>query len=118
MLRRVLSFAILASFAVAQDVIDVTVSGIVYDPETITAAEGTTINFHFYPGDHSVAQSTYDNPCVPSGPDAIYSGFHNPPTGVAPMMFSMRVNHTNPIWLYCSRSLHCRDGMDMVINPP
>lgn len=118
MLCRVLSFALLAIFAVAQDVIDVVASGITYKPDTINATEGTTINFHFYPGDHAVAQSTFESPCVPSGPDAIYSGGFNPYSGLASNMFSMRVNNTNPIWLYCSRLLHCREGMVMVINPP
>jgi hypothetical protein len=34
------------------------------------------------------------------------------------MMFSMTVNSTAPIWLYCSQGKHCQSGMAMVINPP
>lgn len=34
--------------------------------------------------------------------------------------FSITINDTNPIWLYCSQTelSHCQAGMAMVINPP
>lgn len=48
--------------------------GLNFDPDTVTAKKGDLLNFFFYPGDHSVAQSTFDKPCVAvdNGP---YSGF-------------------------------------------
>jgi hypothetical protein len=35
-------------------------------------------------------------------------------------MFTITINDTNPIWLYCSQTQgsHCQAGMAMVINPP
>jgi hypothetical protein len=35
-------------------------------------------------------------------------------------MFTVTVNDTNPIWLYCAQTVssHCQSGMAMVINPP
>lgn len=35
-------------------------------------------------------------------------------------MFTVTINDTNPIWLYCSQTIasHCQNGMSMVINPP
>lgn len=122
MLERVLFslLVLLAPFTSAQDVIDVDVGkdGLTFSPETVTAVNGSTINFHFYPVVHSVAQSSFDSPCVPSGPDAIFSGFFSPSSGVASSMFSMNLSHTRPIWMYCSRAMHCQSGMAMVINPP
>jgi plastocyanin len=112
---------LLCALAFAQNTIDVDVGedGLIYKPSTVTAAPGSTVNFHFYSGDHSVAQSTYDSPCVPSGPDAIWSGFINPSnTKVASMMFTITINNTKPIWIYCAQGDHCESGMAMVINPP
>ena len=99
--------------------VDVGNGGFIFSPKSLTAKVGDHVNFHFFAGDHSVAQSTFAAPCVPSGPKAIYSGFLNPSGGSeASEMFSMRVNTTAPLWLYCSRFGHCQSGMSMVINPP
>lgn len=105
------------TFAATFDV-DVGKSGFVFDPDTIDAQVGDIVNFHFYPGDHSVAQSTFEAPCQPSSPNAIFSGFINSGSGEAKTMFSMSVNTTDPIWLYCGQVGHCASGMAMVINPP
>ena len=32
--------------------------------------------------------------------------------------YTVVVNDTKPMWLYCSQAKHCQDGMAMVINPP
>lgn len=49
-------------------------AGIVFIPEVVTADTGDFLNFHFYPKNHSVAQSSFSSPCHPS-PDGVYSGF-------------------------------------------
>lgn len=46
-----------------------------YDPDTVTASVGDKINFWFNPLNHSVIQSSFDKPCVPSSGSAIFSGF-------------------------------------------
>jgi plastocyanin len=86
--------------------------GLVFTPDTITAADGDTIEFTFGQG-HSVAQSTFDSPCVPSGDSAVYSGFPNDGD-----VWRLQVNGTDPLWLYCSAQGHCEGGMAMVVNPP
>lgn len=32
--------------------------------------------------------------------------------------YTIRVNDTNPIWLYCSQGKHCQNGMVAAINAP
>jgi plastocyanin len=94
--------------------IDVGEDGLVFNPSSVTAAPGDTIEFTFYPGAHSVARSDYDNPCQSSQSNQIWSGFiTNDNT-----KFSIVVNDTDPIWLYCAQVGHCAGGMSMVINPP
>jgi plastocyanin len=109
----------LSTLSNAQSVVNVDVgrSSLEFKPSIVHASVGTTVNFHFYPGDHSVAQSTFANPCVPSGPDAIYSGFVHTTNGEANIMFVINVTDMDPMWLYCSNSFHCAVGMAMVINP-
>jgi plastocyanin len=52
---------------------------LVFEPDTVMASVGDIINFHFYPINHSVAQSTFEKPCQPLsggvGQTAIFSGF-------------------------------------------
>jgi plastocyanin len=93
-----------------------------FDPDKVKAEVGDTINFSFYPKNHSVAQSSYDKPCEPmsGGSDMkpIFSGFMAVGSGEeeASMMYSVKINNTDPIWLYCSQASHCQDGQVMVIN--
>jgi plastocyanin len=74
---------------------------LVFEPDTIIASVGDIINFHFYPINHSVAQSSFDKPCQPLEGGVrqipIFSGFlpvksgesvswWNSPTDVGPQM--------------------------------
>lgn len=87
--------------------------GLSFTPDTVTAAEGDWVEFTFGAG-HSVAQSSFDAPCVPLASGAgVYSGF---PSGGDVWRF--QVNDTAPLWLYCSVSGHCEGGMSLVVNPP
>ncbi|MCJ1465733.1 hypothetical protein MMC07_004352 [Pseudocyphellaria aurata] len=90
---------------------------LVFDPDTITAEKGDTIEFSFYPQNHSVAQSTFDKPCQ-ALEDGIFSGFIPSESGAAKQIFTVTVNSTDPIWLYCSKEGHCQRGMAMVVNQP
>jgi len=89
-----------------------------FSPNSITAAVGDTIEYHFYPPEHSVAQSSFDTPCVPSGPTAFFSGLFTQSSGQNANVFTLTVNDTNPIWFYCVIPGHCEAGMAGVINPP
>ncbi len=87
-------------------------NGLVFTPDTLTAVKGDIIEFTFVAG-HSVERSTFSDPCNPVSTGAIYSGFPS-----ASNMFTVTVNDTNPMWLYCSQISHCQSGMVMVVNPP
>ena len=43
--------------------VDVGEHSFTFDPETLIIAPGGTVEFHFYPQNHSVAQTSFDNPC-------------------------------------------------------
>ncbi|KAL8686089.1 MAG: hypothetical protein Q9218_007356 [Villophora microphyllina] len=117
-----------------------------FEPNNLQAAPGSMVQFHFYPKvsirdntnalarhvkadkfvtqNHSVVQSTFDQPCQPinnnnASVDGFFSGFM-PVKANDSMMpsFTIMVNDTKPIWYYCSQGKHCQAGMVGVINPP
>ncbi|KAI9762779.1 MAG: hypothetical protein M4579_000131 [Chaenotheca gracillima] len=91
----------------------------VFSPADITAAKGDMVQFEFLSGNHSVVQSTYDQPCQPSA-KGIFSGFMAISSTSAKTVpaFTITVNDTNPIWFYCAQVGHCQAGMVGVINAP
>jgi plastocyanin len=52
---------------------------LIFEPDIVTASLKDVINFHFYPINHSVAQSSFEKPCEPLaggvGQLPIFSGF-------------------------------------------
>ena len=79
----------------------------------------TRVRFNFHPKNHSVVQSTFDNPCqqLKGG----FSSGHIPvaqsPSGV---LFDVIVPDTQPLWFYCGQpnGNHCQSGMVGSINAP
>ena len=49
-------------------------AGLVFDPDTVTANTGDLLQFHFFPKNHTVAQSSFSSPCTPST-GGVFSGF-------------------------------------------
>lgn len=94
--------------------VDVGEDGFVFKPSVVMANPGDKVEFKFYPGVHSVANSDFGDPCHPSQANQIWSGFVEDTR----MRFVLEVNDTTPIWLYCAQVGHCAAGMSMVINPP
>jgi len=95
-----------------------------FNPDTITANPGDMVQFHFYPMNHSVAQSSFASPCEPlaqgnASATGFWSGFM-PVTAANKTMpvYTITVNDTNPIWFYCATAMHCQMGMSGVINAP
>lgn len=92
-----------------------------YSPNNVVAAVGDMVQFQFAPANHTVTQSTFDNPCQPiamhSNVTGVYSGFM-PVAATAQMTptYTIMINNTTPMWLYCSQGKHCQNGMTMVIN--
>lgn len=93
-------------------------NALVYDPDSITAAVGDKIEFHFFPPTHSVVESSFDTPCSPVNSSAFFSGGFTTSTGENANVFTVEVNSTDPIWFYCGFPGHCEAGMVGVVNPP
>lgn len=85
--------------------------GLSYTPDTVTASEGDIVAFTFGAG-HDVTQGSFNSPCQPVN-GGIYSGEASQGD-----VFSVTINSTDPIWIYCSVPGHCQSGMAMVINAP
>jgi plastocyanin len=78
------------------------IGGLHFDPENVVAEIGDIVEFHFLAANHSVAQSSFDKPCVPltnpAGADiTFFSGFMPTLTGSQnPNMFTIKVTDENP----------------------
>ncbi|KAF2835783.1 hypothetical protein M501DRAFT_291612 [Patellaria atrata CBS 101060] len=90
----------------------------VFDPDEIYASVGDVLEFEFFPGRYDVVQGDYDSPCEPS-PRGFYSGFvmTEPNDDDERKKFIVKVNSTDPIWIYCSARSFCQYGMAAVVNP-
>ncbi|KAJ5715281.1 uncharacterized protein N7483_012462 [Penicillium malachiteum] len=97
--------------------IDVGEDGFSFDPASLSASVGDTVEFHFYPQNHSVAQASFDDPCHPLNSSGFFSGFV-PTSEESKTVFTLTINNTDPIWYYCGQEGHCQAGMVGVINPP
>lgn len=92
-----------------------------YFPNSITANKGDMVQFQFAPNNHTVTQSTFDQPCQPislnSNVTGFYSGFMPvSATSTTTPTYTIMINSTTPTWIYCSQGKHCQAGMVMVIN--
>ncbi|PQE29583.1 extracellular serine-rich protein [Rutstroemia sp. NJR-2017a BBW] len=106
----------LAAAVMAETItVDVGKGGLHFSPEKISAQKGDEIVFHFY-STHSVATSSFSDPCV-SGADDVFSGVQLGTDAGTPI-WTLSVTDATPIWLYCSVGKHCQNGMAAVINEP
>jgi hypothetical protein len=69
-----------------------------------------------------VTQSPFTNPCEPINKimpnvTGINSGPMPPENGMM-KVFTIMINDTKPIWMYCATADHCQKGMVMAINAP
>jgi hypothetical protein len=83
------------------------------------------VQFQFWAGNHTVTQSSFDQACLPAVATAnstggpIWSGFQDVSASAAMgeiPTFTIMINDTKPLWLFCSTGPHCQNGMSMVIN--
>jgi plastocyanin len=95
-----------------------------FDPPSIAAGPRDTVVFEFQSKNHTVTQSSFGNPCrkleftSTTGQKGFDSGFvpvdasltTNFPT------YTVTVNDTAPIWVYCRQQGHCGQGMVFSIN--
>ncbi|KAH0394408.1 hypothetical protein KCU89_g11394, partial [Aureobasidium melanogenum] len=109
--------SLLGSAYAASHSIDVGEGGLVFSPNSTTAAVGDTVTFHFYPRAHGVARSSYPSPCAAID-NGFNSGFVQVASGESATTFTITINNTDPIWYYCPQGDHCQAGMVGVINSP
>ncbi|SPN98400.1 uncharacterized protein DNG_01445 [Cephalotrichum gorgonifer] len=110
--------AALSTAHAATHTVKVGADGALFDPETLEARVGDIITYSFYSGNHSVIQTTLDNPCRPLG-GGISSGFVPTEGGeVSPVTWRVVVNETDPVYVYSGEGNSCRKGMVQIINPP
>jgi len=101
--------------------IDVVVGGpgvLKYTPSSVTANVGDVVVFSFQQKNHTVTQSTLENPCTPA-PGGFDSGFVfvDPANTAGPFQTAtFTVKDTNPVWVYCRQATHCTQGMVFAIN--
>jgi len=125
-----LSALALAGVAAAQNVIQVSVGAstgaadiFVFSPPNVTANEGDVVMFTFSgsPGNHSVTQSSFTDPCDPI-PGGFDTGTVFIPPGLTtgfPTWNLTVTNGTRPLWFFCKQlapSAHCIAGMVGSIN--
>ncbi|KAE8552278.1 hypothetical protein EYB25_006172 [Talaromyces marneffei] len=91
--------------------------GLIFSPDTLTVSPGGKVEFQFVSGDHSVTQSTFADPCHPVNETSLSSGIISAGGG-PPVVFTVTINDTKPLWYYCAQGRHCQAGMVGVINPP
>jgi len=98
--------------------------GLGFDPSAIVPAVGDTIEFTFQLPDyikspvsvqHTVTQSTFENPCTPKD-GGFDTGLQT--TGATGPSFSLTVNDTQPLWFYSYANQDCNAGMVLAVNAP
>ena len=91
-----------------------------FNPNSIDAAVGDWIFFRFLQLNHSVTQSTLDQPCSPAG--GYDTGFNFNPlnqTGVINQIVPFLVRDSEPAFFFCRQTVpesHCAAGMVFAIN--
>ncbi|KAH8784536.1 Cupredoxin [Hyaloscypha sp. PMI_1271] len=118
----VLLAAASASLAQAATTIPVQVGNsgaLTFVPNDIKANVGDSIEFSFFPKNHSVTQSSFADPCHPLA-GGFFSTFIPTNSSEASETFTIVVNDTKPIWIYCAQTVksHCQSGMVASINAP
>ncbi|KAH8900247.1 hypothetical protein GQ53DRAFT_741189 [Thozetella sp. PMI_491] len=88
-----------------------------FSPPSFQELPGTYVQFSYNPKNHSVVQSSFEDPCHPLS-NGFSSGFV--PTTASPSgaIFEIVVPDTKPIWFYCAQTTgnHCQSGMVGAIN--
>jgi plastocyanin len=97
-----------------------------FDPPNVQAKPRDTVVFEFHQKNHTATQSSFDDPCrklqftSQTGQIGFDSGFMPVPANATTFpTFSVLVNDTAPIWVYCRQATpvdHCGSGMVFAIN--
>ncbi|EIW85455.1 Cupredoxin [Coniophora puteana RWD-64-598 SS2] len=102
--------------------VQVGAGGLTYTPSNITAQPGDTITFKFMAKNHTATQSTFADPCkkldnTTTNQLGFDSGFMPVANGTTTFpTYTVQVNDTKPIWVYCRQTGHCGMGMVFSVN--
>jgi len=119
------AFLGLSAFACAETITVKVAQGgnLTFTPSNVTAKEGDTIAFQFLAGNHTVTQSSFNDPCTrlttPSlGVDSGYQPVSSNASTVPQFSFTVN-NASSPLWFYCKQAAgaHCKAGMVFAVNP-
>ncbi|XP_006458465.1 hypothetical protein AGABI2DRAFT_190750 [Agaricus bisporus var. bisporus H97] len=91
----------------------------VFGQPNITAKVGDNVTWHFPNNgiEHSVTQSSFNDPCVRLAASGNNTGGFDS-TLTAGTTFTIMITDTNPIWYHCKQIMHCGMGMVGSINAP
>ncbi|KAK5093227.1 hypothetical protein LTR70_004870 [Exophiala xenobiotica] len=88
-------------------------------PNQLTASVGDVVHFVFRANNHSIVQSSVEQPCVPF-PGGFNSGFNQfNPNNDADITISFTVNSNEPRYFFCDQRntvKHCALGMVFALN--
>jgi len=91
-----------------------------FQPNNIKPKAGDVVEFEFRQKNHTATQSTFAAPCRPlsaGGQTGLDSGFKAVADGSTDYpKWTVRINDTKPIWMFCMQGNHCAQGMVMAIN--
>jgi hypothetical protein len=94
-------------------------SGLTFSPNQLNANIGDHIAFQFHAVNHTLTQSTLENPCASSGQmDSGFNQFNS--IDRADLTLTITVNSLDPQWFFCRQDgpfSHCHAGMIFAINP-
>ncbi|KAH9469796.1 hypothetical protein Pst134EA_007070 [Puccinia striiformis f. sp. tritici] len=94
--------------------------GLTFVPPVINAAVGDKITYTFFAKNHTLTQTTLEEPCTPlGGPASFDSGFI--PVSMSATEFPtliLTVNTLKPIYYACVQKMHCELGMVGGLNLP
>ncbi|KAG5643114.1 hypothetical protein DXG03_001540 [Asterophora parasitica] len=94
--------------------------GLGFDPSVIHPQVGDIIVWEFRSGQHSVVQSSFENPCTSNG--GINTGVHTVSDDLtvdAPGLpkYEVAVNSTDPLWFFDEAGGLCNQGAVLAVNP-
>ncbi|KAH8881463.1 Cupredoxin [Thozetella sp. PMI_491] len=112
---KLLVLALAAAANAANFDVQVGKGGLTFTPDSVTAAKGDTVTFHFVGGFHDAVVGDFDKPCTPNGNGFASKRYQGTDAGT--QKFTVTLNSTDPLYYFCSVGQHCANGMVAAINP-
>jgi plastocyanin len=97
------SAALLSLAGAAKHIVDVGKNGLAFTPNSTVAAVGDIVEFHYYPKDHSVVQTSFASPCQFNLAKPFFSGFIPSTSGEA--VSQSNTNVMNPTRIFVRSDL-------------